>query len=507
MVTVAKDSRTITQILFSRKREIDIFPQLHGGQEITYPAKRNPNKVGYLSAMLCKACVVALKGDVIGITRLEPPGTVMVRSLSQSGSDFHHCYMVENKVWLPRGSVTYHLGLLTLAEGLILKEEATDLLDALQALLIYREATPEVDEEYLTLLMHLSDELYYWSKWRGGKPAKDPERLDSLQVFDAASPPEVTLVDSIDTGILTDIGKLEEYREGKKAEAPEEPAEPATRKSRFRGLQLAEVVESLDLGMHCLLVGPTATGKSLCAFEAFERTKTKKPVFVIEGHESLKEFDLLGGYSPDGKGGFIWRDGVLVKAMKAGGYLFIDEANRMPTRTLNILLGVISRGAVVLTEHGSEEVKAGDGFQVVMAMNLGKGYSVNTLDTALLNRFSCVLEFRYLPPKEEEDLLVKETGLDPDVARTMVKVANETRRLKRNKELSNEITPRGLFAWAAKFKAKKGKAVLSRLKAAAKVTWMHQVAGTDADGYLREDTMNMLLDLIGAHTPKGEETK
>lgn len=192
--------------------------------------------------------------------------------------------------------------------------------------------------------------------------------------------------------------------------------------------------------------------------------------------------------------------------MKAGGYLFIDEANRMLTRTLNILLGVISRGAVVLTEHGSEEVKVEDGFQVVMAMNLGKGYSVNTLDTALLNRFGTVLEYRYLPPKEEEDLVVKETGIDPDTARTMVKVANETRRLKRNKELSGEITLRGLFAWAAKFKAKKG-SVLQKLKAAAKVTWMHQVAGTDADGYLREDTMNMLLDLIEAHTPKGEETK
>jgi hypothetical protein len=36
---------------------------------------------------------------------------------------------------------------------------------------------------------------------------------------------------------------------------------------------------------------------------------------------------------------------------------------------------------------------------------------------------------------------------------------------------------------------------------------MHQVAGTDADGYLREDTMNMLLDLIEAHTPKGEGAK
>lgn len=173
----------------------------------------------------------------------------------------------------------------------------------------------------------------------------------------------------------------------------------------------------------------------------------------------------------------------------------------MPTRTLNILLGVLSRGAVVLTEHGSEEVETQRGFQVVMGMNLGKGYAINTLDTALLNRFQVVLAFHYLPAREEEALLMAETGVDPAVAHTMVKVANETRRLKRNKELSAEITPRGLFAWATKFKAKEGD-ILSRLKATAKVTWMHQVAGTDADGYLREDTTNLLLDLIEAHTPK-----
>jgi MoxR-like ATPase len=502
MPVATKETRSISQILFSRKREVDILPQLHGGQAIPYPARRSSRGVGYLSAMLCKACVVALKGDVIGITRLEQPGTVMVRSLSQSGSDFHHCYMVGNRVWLPRGKVTYHLGLLLLAEALVEKDKAGDLLDALEEVLAHGDAGGRVDERYLNLLMHLSDELYYWARWRDGDPSRDPGRLDSFRVLDAAYPPEVTLAQPLDPGLLTDSGRLKAHREKGEVKAAEEPPEPAPVKSRFRGPQLAELVESLDLGMHCLLVGPTATGKSLCAFEAFERTKTRRPVLVLEGHESLKEFDLLGGYSPDGQGGFTWRDGVLVQAMKAGGYLFIDEANRMPTRTLNVLLGVLSRGAVVLTEHGSEEVKAREGFQVVMAMNLGRGYAVNTLDTALLNRFSCVLEYRYLPAREEEDLLVRETGLDPGIARTMVRVAGETRRLRRNKELSGEITPRGLFAWAAKFQAKGGKDLLPRLKAAARVTWMHQVAGTDADGYLREETMHMLLDLIEAHTPK-----
>ncbi|MCL5960667.1 MAG: CbbQ/NirQ/NorQ/GpvN family protein, partial [Chloroflexi bacterium] len=326
-----------------------------------------------------------------------------------------------------------------------------------------------------------------------------PERLDKLEVLDATYSPEVTVAEVLDPELLTDLGKLREYRHPK-VEVPREAPEPAPLRGRFKGPQLGELVESLDLGMHCLLVGPTATGKTLCALEAFERAKATKPVFVIEGHESLKEFDRLGGYVADGEGGFNWSDGVLVQAMKAGAYLFIDEANRMPTRTLNVLLGVLSRGAVKLTEHGSEEVKAEPGFQVVMAMNLGKGYSVNTLDAALLNRFSCVLEYRYLQAKEEEDLLVRETGIGPDIAGVMVKVANETRRLKRNKELSGEITPRGLLAWIAKFKAKREKSLLVKLKAAAKVTWMHQVAGTDADGYLREDAMNMLLDLIEAHT-------
>lgn len=501
MATANGDSRTITEILFSRRREVDIFPQLHGRQEITRPARRNPKSVGYLSAMLCKACVVALKGDVMGITRLESPGIVMVRSRSQSRSDFYRCYVVDDRVWLPFGHVTYHLGLLFLAEALAFKEEAGDLLDALEELLDYRREMIEVDREYLDLLMHLADELYYWARWREADPSKEPEKLDSLLVLDAALPPEVTVAESLDPGMLTDVGRLRRHRSARE-DVSAEPKEPVLPVGRFRGPQLVELVESLDLGMHCLLVGPTATGKSLCAFEAFERTEIRKPVFVIEGHESLKEFDLLGGYAPDGKGGFSWHDGVLVRAMRTGGHLFMDEANRMPTRTLNVLLGVLSRGAVVLTERGSQEVKAGQGFQVVMAMNLGRGYAVNTLDIALLNRFSCVLEYRYLPPKEEEELVVRETGVDLDVAHIMVKVANETRRLRRSREISGELTPRNLFAWTTKFQAKGGKSVLSRLKASARVTWMHQVAGTDADGYLREDTVNVLLDLIEAHTPR-----
>ena len=44
-----------------------------------------------------------------------------------------------------------------------------------------------------------------------------------------------------------------------------------------------------------------------------------------------------------------------------------------------------------------------------------------------------------------------------------------------------------------------------RLKASARTTWMHQVAGVDADGYLREEVGTMLFDLIEAHFDKKGE--
>src|SRR5512137_1630248 len=111
------DERTIVQKLFSRRREVDGFPYLHGNQEIDYPARRNTGKA-YLSAILCKACHVALKGDVVPVNILKPPGRVQVHSRSQTGGSLHHTELMITCAYLPRGEVTYHLGLLALAEAL-----------------------------------------------------------------------------------------------------------------------------------------------------------------------------------------------------------------------------------------------------------------------------------------------------------------------------------------------------------------------------------------------------
>lgn len=499
--------RTTADILFSRKREVDGYPWLRGSDVIAKPAKRNKG-TGRLSAMLAKSVVVMLKGDVIGISTLAEGG-VFVRSVSQSGGPNHQCWWLDNGpgVYLPRGNVTYHLGLLAMAEALLRKDEATDLLDAWDKLLAGHEKHGAVDGAISDQVASVSDELYYWLRYRSSEPLPEHDRLEHLYVLDAAEPMPATPVAAIDHKVLSDRKKLRRYRKDEpEAETPKPTVPCGAPVPVFRGWQLAELIASIDASQNCLLIGHTGTGKSLCVFEAHERLARPRRLFVIEGHSSLKEFDLLGGYVPDGSGGFAWRDGVITQALREeGALLFIDEANRMPARVLNILLGILSRGAVVLTEHGSEEVAASDDFCVVMASNLGRGYHVESFDAALVSRFPVVLEYHYLPAKDEEQMLRERTGVTKDVAKIMVKVANETRRLRRSHELPGCIDARGLIAWATKFNRKEGEEesdLAARLKASARITVLYTACGTDSEGYIREDAANVVLNLIEAHTPK-----
>jgi MoxR-like ATPase len=499
--------RSTVDILFSRKREVDGYPWLKGTDVIGTPAKRNKG-TGRLSAMLAKSVVVMLKGDVIGISTLAEGG-VFVRSVSQSGGPNHQCWWLDNGpgAYLPRGNVTYHLGLIVMAEALQRKEDARDLLDAWENLLAAHESNGgAVDGTVSDQVATVSDELYYWLRYGPAEAFQENDRLEHLYVLDSVEPMAATPVAAIDHRVLTDRKKLKRYRKGEQEpEVPKVGVPCGAPTPVFKGWQLGELINSVDASQNCLLIGHTGTGKSLCVFEAHERLTRPRRLFVIEGHSSLKEFDLLGGYVPDGSGGFAWRDGVITQALREeGSMLFIDEANRMPARVLNILLGILSRRAVVLTEHGSEEVGASDDFCVVMASNLGRGYHVESFDAALVSRFPVVLEYHYLPAKDEEQLLKDRTGVPKDVARIMVKVANETRRLRRSHELPGCIDARGLIAWATKFQGKEseGEDVVARLKASARITVLYTACGTNSEGYIREDAANVVLNLIEAHTPK-----
>ncbi len=98
---------------------------------------------------------------------------------------------------------------------------------------------------------------------------------------------------------------------------------------------------ALQQACHTVLEGPPGTGKStlLRAIAA----ASGRGVQFVEGNAELTPARLIGyhdpalvldgGYTPE-----AWTDGPLVTAMRSGEMLYLEELNRIPEETLNVLI-------------------------------------------------------------------------------------------------------------------------------------------------------------------------
>jgi hypothetical protein len=168
--------RPISSLLFASRQEVQFFPALQGGQAIADPhqARRNRGE-GRLSALLCKAVLVALKRQVHEVYAVPEAAqlTLYVESTSRPG--LMRSYTVDwgqNRWWTPTG-ISYQFGLLALGEALVRPEESRDLLEAYQDLLTFTgrsvvdpQAAYGSDGTFSGLLQRAADELYFWLRYR-----------------------------------------------------------------------------------------------------------------------------------------------------------------------------------------------------------------------------------------------------------------------------------------------------------------------------------------------------
>ncbi|ADU97781.1 ATPase associated with various cellular activities AAA_5 (plasmid) [Thermovibrio ammonificans HB-1] len=277
---------------------------------------------------------------------------------------------------------------------------------------------------------------------------------------------------------------------------PKASAKAEVKTEGFVGPQKGQLLTALKLNKNALLKGPTGTGKTVLVREVAKELGYK--LGYVAGSESLQDIDFLGAFVKKGDS-IEWVDGKLTKAFrlaqKGRVILFIDEINRIPSKHLNILIGVMnpSGGKYTLYNHlTGETIEAPiENLRFIGAMNEGGAYQVHPLDPALMRRFESKIQFYYLPPELEAGLIVKRTGLSKEVAEKMVKVANLQREAVKRGEYDFPLDTASLLNWA-EMVVKGG---LSPEEAAA-CTWLYGLVGAEMDGTPNEEQVAGLKKLI-----------
>src|SRR5260370_33136239 len=101
--------------------------------------------------------------------------------------------------------------------------------------------------------------------------------------------------------------------------------------------------------------GPPGTGKSTLVRQV---AASRQAEFVlVEGSAELTPARLIGSFDPalvleQGYRPENFSDGPLVRAMRAGGLLYVEELNRVPEETINVLLTVLSEADINLPRPG-----------------------------------------------------------------------------------------------------------------------------------------------------------
>jgi len=209
-----------------------------------------------------------------------------------------------------------------------------------------------------------------------------------------------------------------------------------------------EIIDTaFEKGLFVIIIGPKGTGKTTLVREyAIRKSKNLQSInFSLRTRES----HLVGTKSlTDGNIGFD--EGILVKSMKEGNILYLDEINAAEADVLLRLDEALDdRRQLVLKESSGEVIKAKDSWFVISTINPLTHVGTKELPPQILSRFPVRVRLDY-PPEDIEYQIIKRHVKNPNEAEVLqgIKLANVLRQASAVEELYYSPSIRETIAFA-----------------------------------------------------------
>jgi len=215
--------------------------------------------------------------------------------------------------------------------------------------------------------------------------------------------------------------------------------------------ELTSALIAAQAGKHILFEGAVGVGKTTMALAV--AAHLKKKIVRIDGDERYTEQKLAGWYDPPlvlargyTKESFI--HGPLSKSMLEGAILLINELNRMPEGTQNVMLSAMDERTIHIPKYGA--IHAEGGFMIIATQNPDEYIGTSQLSEALKDRFICINLGYQSEEGERQIVKLRSACRDGDIIAVSVAIARMTREeqeIKRGSSVRGAIDLSDMF-WA-----------------------------------------------------------